>query len=596
MSDQQRHDRLAARAARERRARLQAEAIAEQQLRRAYERGRDLELLGTVAAIANTAVTSEEAYREVLAVLRLHAGFAVAHVWVARPDAALESAEIWDADPAQTDFLRDVQAATRPRRFIPPEGLPGEVAAARAPTWLPDIAAAANFPRKDRISVGSAFAFPVLSGDEVVAVVELLDPSPRVADQPLLGLVRDIGVQLGRVVERERTRQRDARDKEWLEARVSERTRDALQARDAAEAADQAKSAFLAHISHELRTPLHTVVGALEQARSDPAATDHLTAAQAAATHLAGLVDRLLMVVDATEGDDGGVVTVDLVGRVESVPSRHTDAGGNDRVHVRIPPDMPSEVAVNASLLMGVVDALVENALRYTAGPVEVDVDTRDGRLRVAVDDDGPGMDPDVLPLLLEPLRVVPGDAARPAAGFGLGLPFAAKAAESMGGQLEVTSGPSGTTARIDVPIASPVRAKPAGSRRVLMADDNSVNRRITVGLLRRLGLEVDEAADGQEVLDAAANRQYGLILMDVRMPVLDGREATRRLRSSDGLATPSDVAVVAVTAHTGSGEREACLAAGMDDYLGKPFGLDELEAVTSRWLGAQPFDDEPSR
>lgn len=596
MSDQQHHDRLTARAARERRARLQAEAIAEEQLRRAYERGRDLELLGSVAATANTAVTSNDAYRQVLGALRLHAGFAVAHVWVATPDGALTSADIWDADPAQQGFARGVQAATRPRRFVPPDGLPGEVAAARAPTWLPDISAAANFPRKDEIPMGSAFAFPVLSGDEVVAVVELLDPSPRVADQPLLGVAGDIGIQLGRVIERERARERDARAKEWLEARVDERTRDALEARDAAEAADRAKSAFLAHISHELRTPLHTVVAAIEQARSNPGADDQLAAAEAAATHLAGLVDRLLMIVDTAQRGDGGVVTVDLVGLVESVPSRHTEARGDARVSVRIADRTPSEVAINASLLIRVIDALVENALRYTAGPVDVDVDVRASRLHVTVEDGGPGVDPEVLPLLLQPLRVVPGDAARPATGFGLGLPFAARAAEAMGGRLEVTSGASGTTARLETPIASAARAvKPGGSRRVLMADDNTVNRRLTVGLLRRLDLEVDEAADGLQVLEAAAEQHYGLILMDVRMPELDGREATRRLRSSQGLATPADVAVVAVTAHTGAGEREACLAAGMDDYLSKPFGLDELQAVTTRWLGDQPAG-EPSR
>lgn len=597
MSDQQGHDRLVARAARERRARLQAESIAEEQLRRAYERGRDLELLGRVASTANTAVTSDAAYRETLAALRLHAGFAVGHVWVVTPDGSLSSAGIWDAGPATEPFLGEVQAATRGRIFVPPEGLPGEVAAAGAPRWLPDISSATNFPRQKDIPVGSAFAFPVLSGHDVVAVIELLDPSPRVADEPLLGLAGDIGVQLGRVVEREQLKQRDERDKEWLESRVRERTRAALEARDAAQAADQAKSAFLAHVSHELRTPLHTVVGAIEQARSEPDADEPLATAAAAAHHLTALVDTLLLIVDTSDSVVGGIETVELATMVEAVRSRHAAHGGDERLVVTVSPDAPPTVAVNAPLLARALDALVENALRYTEGAVEVDIHVAGGQLDVRIADQGPGIDPVVLPMLLEPLRVVPGSSGRPAAGFGLGLPFAGRAATRMGGRLDVTSGASGTVARIVVPVASTDVPRPShGSRRVLMADDNTVNRRLTVGLLRRLGLEVDEAADGQQVLDAVAEQPYGLILMDVRMPVLDGREATRRLRRAEGLATSSDVAVVAVTAHTGSGEREACLAAGMDDYLSKPFGLDELRAVVSRWLGDQAVGAAPSR
>jgi CheY-like chemotaxis protein len=592
-----RDDRLAARATRERRARLAAESIAERELRRAYDRGRDLELLRLVAMAANSAASTEHVYREVLSALRQHAGFALGHVWVVAQDGALESADIWDADVDAGAFLDLVRSATLGRRFIPPNGLPGEVAATRAPMWLPDLTRASNFPRKRAIGTGAAFAFPVLSGDLTVAVVELIDPSPRATDQPLLGLAGDIGVQMGRVVERQRAQQREAQDKARLEERVQERTWALLKARDAAEAADRAKTSFLAHVSHELRTPLHTIVSALEQASGDARGVPELDSATEAAHHLAGLLDRLLLLVDSSGGRGDGVSRFCPGELVASHWPQPRDGDRPSRLVLRESPAVPRTVYVNASLLVAAVDALLDNATRYTHGTVTVDVDLHDAHLVVTIADEGPGIDRDRLPLLLQPLRADPTGPDRPASGFGLGLPFAARAAELMGGRLHLDSGPTGTTALLEVPFtAADPPPRQHQSTRVLLADDNAVNRRLTVGLLRRLGLHVDEASDGDQALHALEGGAYGLVLMDVRMPVLDGREATRRLRQSKDWATPADVPVVAVTAHTGAGERDACLAAGMDDYLSKPFGLDDLRTVTRRWLGIHGEEPEPAR
>ena len=134
-------------------------------------------------------------------------------------------------------------------------------------------------------------------------------------------------------------------------------------------------------------------------------------------------------------------------------------------------------------------------------------------------------------------------------------------------------------TAALSVPVAA--------AERVLLVDDNAVNRLITRGLLRRLGLAADEAGDGDEALAAMRTTAYALVLMDCQMPVLDGYETTRRLRATPGGATAGDVPVVAVTANAVAGNRERCLDAGMDDYLAKPFGLTDLAAVVRRWLPA---------
>jgi CheY-like chemotaxis protein len=122
-------------------------------------------------------------------------------------------------------------------------------------------------------------------------------------------------------------------------------------------------------------------------------------------------------------------------------------------------------------------------------------------------------------------------------------------------------------------------------NRRILLVDDNEINRKIAGAMLSRLGLDADVVNGGLDALSAMAEREYGLILMDVSMPDLDGRDATRRWRGGEGGATRVDVPIVAVTAHVAESERVECLSAGMNDYLSKPFGLEGLQATVRRWI-----------
>ena len=163
----------------------------------------------------------------------------------------------------------------------------------------------------------------------------------------------------------------------------------------------------------------------------------------------------------------------------------------------------------------------------------------------------------------------------------------AARLAKALGGFLTVSQSERQDHV-VRVVVATQYMAQGAlreSNRRILLVDDNEINRKIAGAMLSRLGLDADVVNGGLDALTAMAEREYGLILMDVSMPDLDGRDATRRWRSGEGGATRVDVPIVAVTAHVAESERVECLSAGMNDYLSKPFGLEGLQATVRRWI-----------
>ena len=132
-------------------------------------------------------------------------------------------------------------------------------------------------------------------------------------------------------------------------------------------------------------------------------------------------------------------------------------------------------------------------------------------------------------------------------------------------------------------------------SARILLAEDNKINQQVALGLLKRLGIDADVVANGEEALAALRQHPYALVLMDVQMPVMDGLEATRRIRAREaGIINPG-IPIIALTAHAMEGDRQRCLQAGMNDYLPKPFAAEAVDAVINRWLGNQDGPDPAS-
>lgn len=382
-------------------------------------------------------------------------------------------------------------------------------------------------------------------------------------------------------------------------------------ARQAAERASLAKSRFLATMSHELRTPLNGVLGAAQLLLDDPSLAPEprrrVQMITSAGRHLLGVVNDVL---DFSKIEAGklslqprdGVDLRGLLGVATDVIAPQATAKGL-LLMTDAAPDLPRAVRVDGMRLQQVLLNLLSNAVKFTHdGRVVLRVRRLDdGRLRFEVQDDGPGIPAGKRDLLFKDFSQIE-DGASESSGTGLGLAISSRLVRAMGGRLSLDATVSrGALFRFDIPLpetapaaAGPMpahaaaeadpaaAAAPAPRIRVLIADDVEMNREVLAAMLKRLGCAVDKAEDGAEALAMAARGGLDLVLMDMRMPVMDGLDATRAIR---GLNDPSAarVPIVALTANAFEEAIDQCRAAGMDDYLAKPIQIAELAEVLRR-------------
>jgi hypothetical protein len=399
-----------------------------------------------------------------------------------------------------------------------------------------------------------------------------------------------------------------------LEAQVRLRTAELALARDAAEASDRAKTAFLANMSHEIRTPMNAIQGMaylLRRGGVTPDQAERLDKIDAAAQHLMAIVDDLL---DITSIEAGLLVLETLpVG----VPGLLADAGAlmsaraaakGLALHIADAPAMPPLTGDPARLQQALLNYL-GNAIKFTEqGSITLRVglqqETADAvLLRFEVADTGIGIPAQTLPRLFGAFEQADNSTTRRYGGTGLGLAITRRLATLMGGSAGATSVPGqGSTfwftarllRRAEAPSASPTGRDGAeealrqrhGGKRVLVVDDEALNREVAQCQLEVVGLCVDIAADGREAVAMAAATRYAAILMDMQLPELDGLAATQAIRRLPGGA---GLPVIAMTANAFAEDRERCLAAGMDDYLDKPINPERLYATLCRWLDADP-------
>ena len=553
--------RLEHRAAQERAARLEAERTAETQLRRAFERAREVELLASIAVIVNETDDALSAMSAAAKVVRRHCRFAVSHVLLREPDGAFVTSDIWDADPVQLDFLDAVMGATVDQRFTPAVGLPGEVGDSHLAAWVPDASVAPGRGREGQPG-GSTWAFPIITGIEVVAVVEFLHPEPMPADERLLQLAPSLAAQLGRAVEWERAQQRQADDRRRLEELLAQRTQDVAALTRHGRSTDDARTAYAAWVVHELHDVSVDLRGRVDSDDADGAAD---------LDRLDSLADALVAIADGTERRVAGPRTPAVLrDLVTELAARHSTPAVPVGVASVPPGDHPVELAL--PLVSQALDELVDNAVRHArATSVRLNVSLEDNAVVFDVIDDGIGCTWET--------------PTRPTGGSGLAQ--TARLAAALGGTVEVRRLPEGGTSarlRVHAPVHVPT-VQSDHSTRVLLVDDNDVNRRLAAAMLGKLGVTTDVVESGEAAVEALRVTAYGLVLMDVQMPGMDGREATREWRLNGGGATPPDVPIVALTAHVGQTERDLCRDAGMVDYLSKPFGIDALSDMVQRWL-----------
>ncbi len=378
-------------------------------------------------------------------------------------------------------------------------------------------------------------------------------------------------------------------------------------AKETAEAASKAKSEFLANMSHEIRTPLNGVLGMAQSLEADDLSDDQRKKVSIILDSGKALTGVLNDVLDLSKIEAGKLdispVPGDLLHTMKRVRQlfQTTAEEKGLQLGARFAADFPQHLVYDPVRVRQCVSNLISNAVKFTAvGRVEVAISSErdaDGEHMVKIDviDTGIGMTQEVQDKLFAAFTQADGATTRTFGGTGLGLAISRQLARMMGGDITVSSAPgAGSTFSLTfkAPIAvqskapqqktsAPARASGAATSlrgtRVLLTDDNAVNRQVIKLFIAPLGCEILEATNGKEALDAIATQGFDIVLLDVHMPVMDGTEAIKRIRSAK--APWKDIPVIALTADAMSGDREKYLAMGMTDYVSKP--VDQRELTT---------------
>lgn len=389
-------------------------------------------------------------------------------------------------------------------------------------------------------------------------------------------------------------------------------------AREKAEAANAAKSNFLAIMSHELRTPLHGVIGMTSVLRQTSLTKEQAEYADIIENSSFVLLSLINDVLDLSKIESGKVemekIPFDIRRLAEDmlnlagVQARQKDL----KLSLEISPEIPSLVIGDATRLRQILVNLIGNAVKFTAhGKVGLEIvqqggDQNETLLCFRVSDTGIGIPPENLELIFQPFRQADETTTRNYGGTGLGLTISKQLTELLGGKISVTSAlGKGSVFQICIPFAtqatqaephvestagefrSPTAFENFNGRRVLLAEDDPVNQIVSRELMQHMGCEVRIAENGFEVLDQHSAETAEIIFMDCMMPGMDGYAATAAIREFESRHNLPRTPIVALTANALPSDREKCLAAGMDDFLSKPFKAAEIEGMLRRWQPA---------
>lgn len=373
------------------------------------------------------------------------------------------------------------------------------------------------------------------------------------------------------------------------------------------------KDEFLATVTHELRTPMNGVIGSLElmqTVKMDVELEQYQKTAAASARDMMRMVNDILALTELQAGKlYPRRETFSLRGLFDGLRAQYA-ARADDKglaFVLELDDSLPDTLEGDAAKLAQALGYLLDNAIKFTAeGSVTLQVGRAGSHadnlpLSVVVSDTGVGFEPGEGDLY-QRFHQLDGSMTRKYGGLGIGLAICRQLVDLLGGALSHESQPGvGSRFRLDVPLTLPPQqpastARPRSSGRVplrqaqqctvLIVEDNAINQLVTRGMLLKLGYRVRTADNGAEALDLLRSETVDAVLLDCQMPVMDGFATCRALRALPGCA---EVPVLAITAHSHSGDRERCLAAGMSDYLAKPMKFEELRVLLHDWVLCRP-------
>jgi signal transduction histidine kinase/ActR/RegA family two-component response regulator len=379
------------------------------------------------------------------------------------------------------------------------------------------------------------------------------------------------------------------------------------EARDAAEAASRAKSDFLAMMSHEIRTPMAGMMGMIDLLSGTSLNEEQQDLARVAQESAQNLLAVLNNILDFSKLEAGQVnpesIDFSIKHSIKSVISLlgPRAAGRGLRLNAILAPDLPIWLRGDPSRIGQVLLNLVGNAIKFTEhGSVQISVSHRtlqDSAFELCFDvvDTGCGIPTNMLSILFSTFTQADGSVSRRYGGTGLGLAICKQLCLTMGGDIGVESASGhgsrfwftvrcqlGRPPEVTAPLLQPALAPDAADIDILIVEDNPIIRSLVFKLLARRGYEADQVNNGKEALEAVRAKRYGLVLMDMQMPEMDGLSATKAIRNLRG--PERNVPIVALTANALVGQRETCLAAGMNGFLTKPIKPEALYDAISCW------------
>jgi len=399
-----------------------------------------------------------------------------------------------------------------------------------------------------------------------------------------------------------------------LEQLVDKRTAELSCAKEAAETASIAKSAFLANMSHEIRTPLNAITGMAYLIRRNGLSEEQgarMDKLEAAGQHLLSIINAVL---ELSKIEAGKIALTDSYVRIESILGNvlsmlHERAQAKHLQFSSEVGELPVGLQGDPTALQQALLNYAANAIKFTeAGSVTLRTRVIDDQphcalLRFEVEDSGIGIESEALPRLFSAFEQADNTITRKYGGTGLGLAITRRLAELMGGSAGASStlGQGSTfwfTARLrkqELPAGQPPARLTASNRgehvpdvvrrRILLVEDEPINREVAVIMLEDAGYTIATAEDGIQAVSRLEEQEYDLILMDMQMPNMDGLEATRHIRR---LPLGGRVPIIAMTANAFEEDRARCLAAGMNDFISKPVDPDYLLGVVARWLARE--------